>query len=241
MSCCSRMGAVSYLPLCRRRRNTLGLASSHVGTFLRLWHLRVVSSAEAKILLKKLSSMLAEKWETLCSEACGCVNAHMSIAIVRTTHSASVDLVFRRARTKCATASRSGRTKQVLASSHNSAPCLGSVAGQRIGIPAASAARARTKEHDKMRTILCQARIRRLDNIPHRVASQEDDHDKSGNHPPCSVEKRLTVSQVVLGQLVTTSFLQGKVSVSTTEVSISWRNMPSGVGVTFPALTHLLF
>jgi hypothetical protein len=41
---------------------------------------------EAKILLRKLSSMLAEKWEKPCSEICGCVNARMSIAIVRATH-----------------------------------------------------------------------------------------------------------------------------------------------------------
>jgi hypothetical protein len=41
---------------------------------------------EAKILLRKLSSMLAEKWEKPCSEVCGYVNACMGIAIVRATH-----------------------------------------------------------------------------------------------------------------------------------------------------------
>jgi hypothetical protein len=42
---------------------------------------------EAKILLRKLSSMLAEKWEKPCSaEVCCYVNARMSIAIVRATH-----------------------------------------------------------------------------------------------------------------------------------------------------------
>jgi hypothetical protein len=46
---------------------------------------------EAKILLRKLSSMLAEKWEKPYSEVCGYVNARMSIArmsiaIVRATH-----------------------------------------------------------------------------------------------------------------------------------------------------------
>jgi hypothetical protein len=41
---------------------------------------------EAKILLKKLSTRLAEKWEKPYSEVCGFVNARMSIAIVRVTH-----------------------------------------------------------------------------------------------------------------------------------------------------------
>ena len=41
---------------------------------------------EAKILLKKLSLRLAEKWEKPYSEVCGFVNARMSIAIVRATH-----------------------------------------------------------------------------------------------------------------------------------------------------------
>jgi hypothetical protein len=41
---------------------------------------------EAKILLKKLSARLAEKWEKPYSEVCGYVNARMSIAIVRATH-----------------------------------------------------------------------------------------------------------------------------------------------------------
>jgi hypothetical protein len=41
---------------------------------------------EAKALLKKVSSVLAEKWEKLYSEVCGYVIAGMSIAIVRATH-----------------------------------------------------------------------------------------------------------------------------------------------------------
>ncbi len=41
---------------------------------------------EAKTLLKKLSSALAEKWEKLYSEVCGYVNTCMSIAIVQATH-----------------------------------------------------------------------------------------------------------------------------------------------------------
>jgi hypothetical protein len=41
---------------------------------------------EAKIPLRKLSAMLAEKWEKPCSEVCGYANARMSIAIVRATH-----------------------------------------------------------------------------------------------------------------------------------------------------------
>jgi hypothetical protein len=41
---------------------------------------------EAKTLLKKLSPILAEKWEKLYSEVCGYVNACMSIAVVQATH-----------------------------------------------------------------------------------------------------------------------------------------------------------
>jgi hypothetical protein len=37
-------------------------------------------------LLKKLSALLAEKWEKPYSEICGYVNAPMSIAMVRATH-----------------------------------------------------------------------------------------------------------------------------------------------------------
>ena len=46
-------------------------------------------SKEAKILLKKLSTQLTEKWEKPYSEVCGYVNARracMSIATVRATH-----------------------------------------------------------------------------------------------------------------------------------------------------------
>jgi hypothetical protein len=76
---------------------------------------------EAKFLLIKLSAMLAEKWEKPCSEVCGRVNAPMSIAIVRATHlCVFVDHAFRQA--KCATASRSGRTKQVSAFSNIELP-----------------------------------------------------------------------------------------------------------------------
>jgi hypothetical protein len=41
---------------------------------------------EAKTFLKKLSSLLAEKWEKPYSVVCGYVNAQVSIAIVRATH-----------------------------------------------------------------------------------------------------------------------------------------------------------
>jgi hypothetical protein len=41
---------------------------------------------ESKTLLKKLSGLLAKKWEKPFSEVCGYVNAHMSIVIVRATH-----------------------------------------------------------------------------------------------------------------------------------------------------------
>ena len=41
---------------------------------------------EAKTLLRKLSALLAEKWEKPYSQVCGFVNARMSIAIVRATH-----------------------------------------------------------------------------------------------------------------------------------------------------------
>jgi hypothetical protein len=40
----------------------------------------------ANNLLKKLSALLAEKWEKPYSEVCGYVNAQMSIAVVRSTH-----------------------------------------------------------------------------------------------------------------------------------------------------------
>jgi hypothetical protein len=46
---------------------------------------RKLLGEEAKILLKKLSAMLAEKWEKPHSEVCGYVDARMSIAIVRAT------------------------------------------------------------------------------------------------------------------------------------------------------------
>jgi hypothetical protein len=41
---------------------------------------------EAKTFLKKLSSLLADKWEKPYSVVCGFVNAQVSIAIVRATH-----------------------------------------------------------------------------------------------------------------------------------------------------------
>jgi hypothetical protein len=41
---------------------------------------------EARTLLKKMSALLAEKWEKPYSEICGYVNAWMSIAMVRATH-----------------------------------------------------------------------------------------------------------------------------------------------------------
>jgi hypothetical protein len=41
---------------------------------------------ESRSLLKKLSTLLAEKWEKPYSEMCGYVNVRMSIAMVRATH-----------------------------------------------------------------------------------------------------------------------------------------------------------
>jgi hypothetical protein len=41
---------------------------------------------ESRTLLKKLSALLAEKWEKLYSEICGYVHARMSIAMVRAPH-----------------------------------------------------------------------------------------------------------------------------------------------------------
>jgi hypothetical protein len=41
---------------------------------------------ESRTLLKKLSALLAEKWEKPYSKICGYVNARMSIAMVRATH-----------------------------------------------------------------------------------------------------------------------------------------------------------
>jgi hypothetical protein len=46
----------------------------------------IVHAYYAKTLLKKLSSLLAEKWEKPYSVVCGYVNAQMSIAVVRATH-----------------------------------------------------------------------------------------------------------------------------------------------------------
>ncbi len=41
---------------------------------------------ESKLLLKKLSALLSEKWEKPYSEVCGFINARMSIAIMCATH-----------------------------------------------------------------------------------------------------------------------------------------------------------
>jgi hypothetical protein len=41
---------------------------------------------ESKILLKKVSTLFAEKWEKPYSEVCGFINAWMSIVIVHATH-----------------------------------------------------------------------------------------------------------------------------------------------------------
>jgi hypothetical protein len=47
----------------------------------------ILLGKEAKTLLKKISALLAKKWEKSYSEVCGCVNgAQMSITIVRATH-----------------------------------------------------------------------------------------------------------------------------------------------------------
>jgi hypothetical protein len=41
---------------------------------------------ESKILIKKLSALLAEKWVKPYSEVCGFINTWMSITIVHATH-----------------------------------------------------------------------------------------------------------------------------------------------------------
>jgi hypothetical protein len=46
----------------------------------------VLIGKESKILLKKLSALLSEKWEKPYSEVCGFIIARMSIAIIRATH-----------------------------------------------------------------------------------------------------------------------------------------------------------
>jgi hypothetical protein len=53
---------------------------------LYLIHTDDLIGKEAKTLLKKLSSLLAEKWKKPYSVVCGYVNAQRSIAIVRATH-----------------------------------------------------------------------------------------------------------------------------------------------------------
>jgi hypothetical protein len=45
---------------------------------------------EVKTFLKKLSSLLAKKWEKTYSKVCGYVNAQMSIAVVRATHTSKM-------------------------------------------------------------------------------------------------------------------------------------------------------
>jgi hypothetical protein len=41
---------------------------------------------EAKVMMKRLPALLADKWQKSYSEVCGYVNARMSIVIVRATH-----------------------------------------------------------------------------------------------------------------------------------------------------------
>jgi hypothetical protein len=62
--------------------------SSNVGTPLPWWHpaRTIYFSKESRTLLKKLSALLAEKWEKPYSEIYGYANAQMSIAMVRATH-----------------------------------------------------------------------------------------------------------------------------------------------------------
>jgi hypothetical protein len=83
----------------------------------------------------------------------------------------------------------------------------------------------------------CGLSFARLSNSALRFrSSQEKMTMASGNHAPRSVTERFTLSQVVLYQLVTISFLYMKAPVLRTSERFSWRNMHSRVGVTFPAL-----
>jgi hypothetical protein len=52
----------------------------------RLEHDGLLGGREAKVLLKKLSAMLAAKWEKPYSEVCRYLNARNIIAIVRAAH-----------------------------------------------------------------------------------------------------------------------------------------------------------
>jgi hypothetical protein len=63
-------------------------ASGNATTSLYLWFQWMDSllGKEAQTLLKKLSTLIAKKWEKPYSDVCGYVNAQMSIAIVRATH-----------------------------------------------------------------------------------------------------------------------------------------------------------
>jgi hypothetical protein len=67
-----------YLEACLRQRRHFSpfVVSTEDGLF----------GKDVKPLLKKLSSLFAEKWKKPYSEVCGYVNAQMSIAVVRATH-----------------------------------------------------------------------------------------------------------------------------------------------------------
>jgi hypothetical protein len=61
---------------------------SNVGTSLpcRGIHTHGLLGKESRTLLKKVSTLLAEKWEKPYSEICGYANAQMGMAMVRATH-----------------------------------------------------------------------------------------------------------------------------------------------------------
>jgi hypothetical protein len=68
-----------YLEVCLKQRH-------HFTTFM--VSINGLLGREVNTLLKKLSSVLAEKWQKSFpeEEVCGYVNAHMSIAMVQATH-----------------------------------------------------------------------------------------------------------------------------------------------------------
>jgi hypothetical protein len=70
----------------KKKKRASGLASSNVGTFLRMWHLQMVSSAKKPQSCQRRCPPCSPR--SGCSEDCGHVNARtcIAIAIVRAPH-----------------------------------------------------------------------------------------------------------------------------------------------------------